>query len=40
MNNSNYYTTMAEYDRWMNQKLYAICAEIPDAKRKENSGIT
>ena len=26
--------TMAEYNRWMNGKLYAACADIPDAERK------
>lgn len=36
--NTSYYETMAEYNQWMNQKLYAICAEIPDEKRKENLG--
>jgi uncharacterized damage-inducible protein DinB len=35
---TKYYQTMAEYNHWMNQKLYAICAEIPDTKRKENLG--
>jgi uncharacterized damage-inducible protein DinB len=29
MCNQTYYETMAEYNYWMNQKLYAICAEIP-----------
>ncbi|GET39649.1 hypothetical protein MiSe_44200 [Microseira wollei NIES-4236] len=29
---------MAEYNQWMNQKLYAICAEIPEEKRQENLG--
>lgn len=38
MYNQNYYETMAEYNHWMNQKLYAICANIPDQKRKENLG--
>ena len=38
MHNLDYYKTMAEYNHWMNQKLYAICAEIPDEKRKENLG--
>lgn len=32
------YEVMAQYNRWMNQKLYAICAEIPDSKRKEDLG--
>jgi uncharacterized damage-inducible protein DinB len=34
----NYYETMAAYNAWMNQKLYAICADISDEKRKENLG--
>jgi uncharacterized damage-inducible protein DinB len=38
MYNRSYYETMAEYNQWMNQKLYAICAEIPDEKRQENLG--
>lgn len=29
---------MAEYNHWMNQKLYTICAEIPDEKRKADQG--
>ncbi|MFQ5938396.1 MAG: DinB family protein, partial [Acidiferrobacterales bacterium] len=29
---------MAEYNRWMNGKLYAVCAEIPDEKRKADLG--
>ncbi|GAX41251.1 DinB family protein [Tolypothrix sp. NIES-4075] len=33
-----YYETMAEYNFWMNQKLYTICAEIPDDKRREDLG--
>lgn len=33
-----YAQTMAEYNQWMNQKLYAICTEIPDAVRKEDRG--
>ncbi|MEQ8997912.1 MAG: DinB family protein [Coleofasciculus sp. B1-GNL1-01] len=32
------YELMASYNQWMNQKLYAICAQIPDQKRKENLG--
>jgi uncharacterized damage-inducible protein DinB len=38
MNNLNYYPTMAQYNQWMNQKLYAICTTIPDATRKEDLG--
>lgn len=29
---------MAQYNQWMNQKLYAICAEMPDAKKNEDLG--
>jgi uncharacterized damage-inducible protein DinB len=38
MNNLTYCQTMAEYNQWMNQNLYAICAEIPDAQRREDRG--
>lgn len=38
MNDVDYCTVMAEYNHWMNQKLYAICEEIPDAKRKQDLG--
>ncbi len=34
----NNYTTMAAYNHWMNQNLYEICANISDAKRKEDLG--
>lgn len=27
---------MAQYNQWMNQKLYAICAELSDSDRKQN----
>ena len=29
---------MAEYNRWMNQRLYALCAELPDEERKRDRG--
>jgi uncharacterized damage-inducible protein DinB len=32
------YRTMARYNRWMNEKLYSVCAEIPDADRKADLG--
>jgi uncharacterized damage-inducible protein DinB len=35
---SEYCQTMAAYNQWMNQKLYAVCAEIPDAERKQDRG--
>ena len=38
MYDGNYYCLMAEYNRWMNQKLYSVCADIPDEKRKANLG--
>ncbi|WP_446393079.1 DinB family protein [Coleofasciculus sp. E1-EBD-02] len=38
MSDPNGYELMASYNQWMNQKLYAICAQIPDQKRKENLG--
>jgi uncharacterized damage-inducible protein DinB len=34
----NYYTTIASYNQWMNQKLYAVCADIPDLDRKSDRG--
>jgi uncharacterized damage-inducible protein DinB len=38
MYTGTYYQLMADYNRWMNRSLYTICAEIPDAKRKDNLG--
>jgi uncharacterized damage-inducible protein DinB len=38
MYQGDYYQMMAQYNRWMNRKLYAICAEIPDAERKKDLG--
>jgi uncharacterized damage-inducible protein DinB len=32
------FRTMARYNRWMNERLYAVCAEIPDAERKRDRG--
>jgi uncharacterized damage-inducible protein DinB len=29
---------MAGYNRWMNERLYAICANIPDEERKRDRG--
>jgi uncharacterized damage-inducible protein DinB len=34
----NYYTVMATYNQWMNQKLYDVCADIPDLERKSDRG--
>lgn len=38
MYEGDYSQLMAQYNRWMNQKLYAVCAEIPDAERKRDLG--
>ena len=32
----DYYCTIATYNQWMNQRLYAVCAEIPDVERKSD----
>ncbi len=32
------FRTMAQYNRWMNERLYAVCAEIPDTERKRDGG--
>jgi uncharacterized damage-inducible protein DinB len=34
----NYYTMMANYNEWMNQKLYKLCADLPDPDRKLDRG--
>ena len=34
----NHYTVMATYNQWMNQKLYELCADIPDLERKSDRG--
>jgi uncharacterized damage-inducible protein DinB len=34
----NYYTVMATYNQWMNQKLYGVCADILDVDRKFDRG--
>lgn len=38
MPDRNYYRTMAEYNHWMNHKLYGICADIPDEIRRADRG--
>jgi len=30
------FRTMSRYNRWMNEKLYAVCAELTDETRKED----
>ena len=34
----NHYRLMAEYNRWMNARLYAICADLSDADRRQDRG--
>ena len=34
----NYYSVMATYNQWMNQKLYDLCADIPNLERKSDRG--
>ncbi|WP_409522924.1 DinB family protein [Nitrincola sp. MINF-07-Sa-05] len=30
--------TMASYNRWMNQRMYTVCAKLSDSERKKNCG--
>ena len=30
------FRTMAQYNRWMNERIYAVCAEISDEERKRD----
>ncbi|WP_333843360.1 DinB family protein [Pelomicrobium sp.] len=38
MYGKNLLTLMADYDRWMNEKLYAVCAPMSDDERRRNAG--
>lgn len=38
MIDADYARVMARYNRWMNERLYALCAELPDADRKRDRG--
>ncbi len=33
-----YCRTMARYNQWINDRLYAVCAELPDAERRRDRG--
>ena len=33
-----HYRAMARYNRWMNEKLYALAGELPDEERKRPMG--
>jgi len=34
----NHYELMADYNRWMDRKLYEVCSRIPDDERKKDMG--
>ena len=34
----DYCVLMARYNRWMNERLYALLLTIPDAERKQDRG--
>ena len=34
----NHYQLMAQYNQWMNRKIYYVCESIPDADRKKDLG--
>lgn len=38
MHDPAYFEMMAAYNHWMNEKLYAICAELGDEERKRDRG--
>ncbi|MGK7928918.1 MAG: DinB family protein [Spirulina sp.] len=38
MNLRNHYQLMAQYNQWMNEKIYGICQQIPDRDRKKDLG--
>lgn len=38
MQHTQYFQTLALYNRWMNEKLYAVCGAMPDAMRKQDRG--
>jgi len=34
----NYFQLMAQYNQWMDSKIYAVCLDIPDDLRKKDMG--
>ena len=38
MDLSTQYQAFARYNKWMNEKIYAACAEMTDAERKRDAG--
>jgi len=39
MNPVDYATTMAAYNRWMNDRIYAACTALSDEERKRDVGV-
>ena len=35
---SEYCRLMARYNRWMNERLYSLCGQLPDRERKRDRG--
>ena len=38
MKHAEYFQTLARYNRWMNERLYAICAQMSEEERKLDRG--
>lgn len=38
MLDAEYARLLARYNRWMNERLYALCGELPDAERRRDRG--
>jgi uncharacterized damage-inducible protein DinB len=38
VNGPRWATTLASYNRWMNERLYALCADLPDEQRRRDRG--
>lgn len=38
MQHTEYFQTLARYNQWMNEKLYAVCASASDETRRRDTG--
>jgi uncharacterized damage-inducible protein DinB len=38
MKTTDYFQRLSQYNTWMNERLFEVCSEIPDAVRKEDRG--
>lgn len=38
MKTTDYFQRLSQYNTWMNERLFRVCSEIPDAVRKEDRG--